>query len=168
MLPIILAPFSWLYGAVMEIRNFCYDRGLRKSFSFNQAVISVGNLSVGGTGKTPMIEYLVRLLSKKYSIAILSRGYGRKTQGFRLANHADDAGTIGDEPIQFYKKFGGAIAIAVCEDRAVGINQLLSARKSIQVILLDDAFQHRRVRPMFSILLTEFSKPFFSDFVLPK
>lgn len=168
MLAIILAPFSWLYGAVMAFRNFCYDRGFRKSFAFEQAVISVGNLSLGGTGKTPMIEYLVRLLSKQYSIAILSRGYGRKTHGFRLANDAEDASTIGDEPLQFYKKFKGTIEVAVCEDRVEGITQLMSAKKSIRVILLDDAFQHRRVRPMFSILLTEFSKPFFKDFVLPR
>jgi len=168
MLSIILAPFSWLYGAVMKFRNFCYDRGLRKSFAFDQAVISVGNLSMGGTGKTPMIEYLVRLLSKEYSVAILSRGYGRKTRGFRLANNSDDATTIGDEPCQFYKKFKETITVAVCEDRVEGIVQLISSDKSIQVILLDDAFQHRRVRPMFSILLTELAKPFFNDFVLPK
>jgi tetraacyldisaccharide 4'-kinase len=101
-------------------------------------------------------------------LAILSRGYGRKTSGFRLANDADDASTLGDEPLQFYKKFKGTIEVSVCEDRVQGINQLLSVNKSIQVILLDDAFQHRRVRPMFSILLTEFSKPFFNDFILPK
>lgn len=168
MLSIISAPFSWLYGAVIEFRNFCYNRGFRRSFAFDQAVISVGNLSMGGTGKTPMIEYLVRLLADGYSIAILSRGYGRKTRGYRLASDADDASTLGDEPFQFYKKFKGAVEVAVCEDRVEGINRLLVEKKSIKVILLDDAFQHRRVRPMLSILLTEFSKPFFSDFVLPK
>lgn len=168
MLSIILAPFSWLYGAVMKFRNFCYDRGIRKSYAFKHAVVSVGNLSMGGTGKTPMIEYLVRLLSKEYSVAILSRGYGRKTRGFLLANDSVDASTLGDEPFQYYKKFKDTITVAVCEDRVQGINQLMSFKKSIQVILLDDAFQHRRVRPMFSILLTEFAKPFFSDFVLPK
>ncbi|HTH57609.1 MAG TPA: tetraacyldisaccharide 4'-kinase [Cyclobacteriaceae bacterium] len=168
MLSILLAPFSWLYGAVMRFRNFCYDRGVRKSFAFDQAVISVGNLSMGGTGKTPMIEYLVRLLAGKYSIAILSRGYGRKSRGFRVAMDSDDASSIGDEPLQFYKKFKGTIDVVVCEDRVEGIRQLLGHKKSLQVILLDDAFQHRRVRPMFSILLTEFSRPFFNDFVLPK
>ena len=168
MLSIILAPFSWLYGAVTRFRNFLYDIGLKKSYSFDQAVISVGNLSVGGTGKTPMIEYLVRLLSNDYSIAILSRGYGRKTKGFRLAGESDDASTIGDEPLQFHQKFKGKVEIAVCENRVEGINQLMVLKKSIQVILLDDAFQHRRVKPLYSILLTDFSKPFFKDHILPK
>jgi tetraacyldisaccharide 4'-kinase len=152
----------------MRFRNFCYDKGWRKSFSFDYAVVSVGNLSVGGTGKTPMIEYLIRLLAKEYSVAILSRGYGRKTQGFRLASEKDDASTIGDEPFQFYQKFKDSVDVLVCEDRVEGINQLMSLRKPVQVILLDDAFQHRRVKPLFSILLTDFSKPFFNDYVLPK
>lgn len=176
MLQLILAPFSWLYGAVTRFRNFLYTIGLKKSFSFsNQAVIAVGNLSVGGTGKSPMIEYLMRLLSPNYSVAILSRGYGRKTKGFRLANEKENASTIGDEPFQFYKKFGRDAdmhrhntIVAVCENRVVGISELLSINKNIQVILLDDAFQHRRVKPLFSVLLTDFSKPFFNDFVLPK
>jgi len=168
MLSIILAPFSWLYGAVMRFRNFLYNTGLKKSYSFDQALISVGNLSVGGTGKTPMIEYLVRLLSSQYSIAILSRGYGRKTKGFRLAGESDDASTIGDEPFQFYQKFKGKVEVVVCENRVEGINQLIALEKSVQVILLDDAFQHRRVKPLYSILLTDFSKPFFSDFILPQ
>lgn len=168
MLSILLAPFSWLYGAVMRFRNFLYDTGVKKSFSFDQAIISVGNLNVGGTGKTPMIEYLVRLLSNDYAIAILSRGYGRKTQGFRLAGEQDNASTIGDEPFQFYQKLKGKVEVVVCEDRVTGINKLRAMRESIQIILLDDAFQHRRVRPIFSILLTDFSKPFFNDFILPK
>src|ERR1043165_1768686 len=105
MLLTILAPFSWLYGAVMRFRNFCYDRGFRKSYAFKQAVVAVGNLSMGGTGKTPMIEYLARLLSREYSVAILSRGYGRRTRGFLLANDSANASTIGDEPFQYYKKF---------------------------------------------------------------
>jgi len=168
MLSIILAPFSWLYGAVTELRNFLYDRGWKKSYSFEPAVISVGNLIVGGTGKTPMIEYLVKLLSKDYTVAILSRGYGRQSRGFRLAGDQDNASTIGDEPFQFYQKFKTKVEVVVCEDRIAGINQLMDLKKSIQVILLDDAFQHRRVRPLFSILLTEFSRPFFKDYVLPK
>jgi tetraacyldisaccharide 4'-kinase len=168
MLSIILAPFSWLYGAITCLRNFLYDVGLKKSYSFDQAVIAVGNLNVGGTGKTPMIEYLVRLLSGQYSVAILSRGYGRRTKGFRLADGSDDASTIGDEPFQFYEKFKGKVEVVVCENRVDGINQLIALKKSIQVILLDDAFQHRRVKPLHSILLTDFSKPFFNDFILPK
>ncbi|GHN03232.1 tetraacyldisaccharide 4'-kinase [Cytophagales bacterium WSM2-2] len=167
MLLIFLAPFSWLYGAVTSFRNFLYDLGLKRSYSFEPAVLSVGNLNVGGTGKSPMIEYLVRLLSGEYSIAILSRGYGRKTSGFRLASDGDDAASIGDEPFQFHQKFKDKVSVCVCEDRVAGIRALMVA-KAPQVILLDDAFQHRRAKPMFSILLTDFSKPFFRDYVLPK
>lgn len=168
MLPLLLYPFSIVYGWIASFRNFLYDHGLKKSYSFDQAVICVGNLSVGGTGKTPMIEYLVKLLGHKYSIAILSRGYGRKTNGFRLASSNDDASTIGDEPFQFFRKFGSYLAVVVCESRVQGIAQLLELQPNINLILLDDAFQHRAVRPLFSILLTDFSKPFFNDHVLPQ
>jgi len=130
-------------------------------------VISVGNLSVGGTGKTPMIEYLVNLLGKHYSLAILSRGYGRKTHGFLLAEMHDDATTIGDEPFQFYRKYESKLTVVVCESRVEGINKLLKRKPNVQVILLDDAFQHRAVKPLLSILLTDFSKPLFKDYLLP-
>ncbi|MBS1949955.1 MAG: tetraacyldisaccharide 4'-kinase [Cytophagales bacterium] len=169
MLSILLTPFSILYGFVTQIRNLFYDRGWIKSYSFNQcAVIGVGNLSLGGTGKTPVIEYLVRLLLPRHSIAVLSRGYGRRTQGFRLGNDQDDATTLGDEPFQFYNKWKGKIKVAVCEDRVEGVNRLLKIDPKIEVVLLDDVFQHRRLKLLFSILLTEFSKPFFRDYLLPK
>jgi tetraacyldisaccharide 4'-kinase len=168
MLSILLFPFAFLYGLVTGFRNFLYDIGLKKSYSFQPAVISVGNLNVGGTGKTPMIEYLVTLLNKKYSIAILSRGYGRKTHGFLLAEMHDDASTIGDEPFQFFRKYGNQLSIAVCESRVEGITKLMKRRPTVQVILLDDAFQHRAVKPLFSILLSDFSKPFFKDSLLPQ
>ncbi|MBS1681773.1 MAG: tetraacyldisaccharide 4'-kinase [Bacteroidetes bacterium] len=164
----LLAPFSWLYGAVTGIRNFFYQIGLIKTHSFPCAVISVGNLSVGGTGKTPMIEYLVRLLKAEFTVAVLSRGYGRKTNGFRLADENDNASTIGDEPFQYFKKYQREIEVAVCEDRVLGIRKLLEINSAINVVLLDDAFQHRAVKPLFSILLTDFSKPFFKDYVLPR
>jgi len=168
MLSILLFPFAFLYGLVMGFRNLLYNLGWKKSYSFNPAVISVGNLNVGGTGKTPMIEYLVSLLSSTYSIAILSRGYGRVTHGFMLAEKHDDARTIGDEPFQFYRKYGNQLSVAVCESRVEGITKLMERRPNVQVILLDDAFQHRAVKPLFSILLTDFSKPFFKDHLLPR
>jgi tetraacyldisaccharide 4'-kinase len=163
----LLLPFSWLYGLITQLRNLFYDAGIFTSYSFEPAVICVGNLNVGGTGKSPMIEYLSRLLSEKWQVAILSRGYKRKTTGFRLASDVDNASTLGDEPFQFYKTMRGKVTIAVCADRAVGIRAILETNPSIQVILLDDAFQHRRVKPMFSILLTELANPFHKDFVLP-
>jgi tetraacyldisaccharide 4'-kinase len=162
-----LLPFSWLYGLITLFRNFLYDSGILKSYSFTPAVICVGNLNVGGTGKTPMIEYLARLLSAKWEVAILSRGYKRKSIGFRLAQAADNASTLGDEPFQFYKKMNGRAIVAVCSDRVLGIQEILKIKPSVQVILLDDAFQHRRVNPTFSILLTELANPFYNDFILP-
>jgi tetraacyldisaccharide 4'-kinase len=168
MLSILLFPFAVLYGLVTRLRNLFYDIGLIKSHSFHPAVIAVGNLNVGGTGKTPMIEYLVNLLSEKYSIAILSRGYGRDTHGFLLAEMHDDATTIGDEPFQFYRKYENRLSVAVCESRVEGITKLMKRKPNVQVILLDDAFQHRAVNPLFSILLTDFSKPFFKDYLLPR
>lgn len=168
MLLVLLYPFSVLYGWVTGVRNFLFDIGLKKSVAFAPAVIGVGNLSVGGTGKSPMIEYLVRLLNGRFEMAILSRGYGRETRGYRLATDRDDAATLGDEPFQFYKKFKNTVTVVVCESRVEGINRLMAERPNVQVILLDDAFQHRAVRPLFSILLTDFSKPFFKDFLLPR
>ncbi|MBS1488439.1 MAG: tetraacyldisaccharide 4'-kinase [Bacteroidetes bacterium] len=169
MLSILLTPFSVLYGLITRLRNGFYDRGWIKSYSFDScATICVGNLSVGGTGKTPMVEYLIRLLLPHYSLAVLSRGYGRQTKGFRLAGEQDTASTLGDEPFQFYKKWQGKISVAVCENRVEGMNRLLNSDRKIDVVLLDDAFQHRRLKPSFSILLTDYSKPFFVDHLLPK
>ncbi len=168
MLSVLLFPFAFLYSLVTKGRNLLYDLGWKKSFSFPQAVISVGNLNVGGTGKTPMIEYLVNLLKGKYSLAILSRGYGRNTRGFLLAEIHDDATTIGDEPFQFYRKYGNQLSVAVCESRVEGITKLMKKKPGVQLILLDDAFQHRAIKPLFSILLTDFSKPFLKDHLLPQ
>lgn len=167
MLSILLLPFAFLYGLVTRARNLLYDWGWKRSHTFQQAVISVGNLNVGGSGKTPMVEYLVNLLNAKYVVAIVSRGYGRVSRGFLLAEKHDNATTIGDEPFQYFRKFGDRITVVVCESRVEGITRLLSKRPETQVILLDDAFQHRAVKPLFSILLTDFSKPFFSDYLLP-
>jgi tetraacyldisaccharide 4'-kinase len=164
---VLLWPLACLYNIAAKLRNYLYDIDHTPSFAFEAMVISVGNLNVGGSGKTPMIEYLVRLLKDDYRVAILSRGYGRKTKGFRLANGEDDASTLGDEPYQYVRKFGSQVMVAVGEERALAIPTLLNQQVEPQVILLDDAFQHRSVVPQFSILLTEASKPFYKDFVLP-
>lgn len=163
----LLFPLAVLYDFVTRLRNYLYDIGKRPSVKFNLPVISVGNLSVGGTGKTPHVEYLVRLLKDSYRLAILSRGYGRKTKGFILAGEDSNAKTIGDEPYQYYRKFGQSLTVAVGEERAMAIPSILFDRPDVQVVILDDAFQHRAVSPSFSILLTDFSHPFFEDFLLP-
>lgn len=161
-LRLLLFPFSLLYGFVIMLRNQLYNWGVFKSTKFNLPIICVGNLAVGGTGKTPVTEYLVNLLSS-YKIAILSRGYGRKTKGFILADADANAQTIGDEPMQFHQKFSN-VTVAVCEDRVKGINLL---KNNHDLIILDDAFQHRAVTPGFSILLFDFNKLQKMDWLLP-
>ncbi len=159
-------PFSILYGIVTSIRNFFFDIGFLKSYSFDIPIIAVGNLSVGGTGKTPQIEYLIRLLSPNYNVATLSRGYKRKSEGFLLADVTSNAEILGDEPFQMHQKFPN-IKVAVDANRKNGIEQLLSLSEKPNVILLDDAFQHRKVKAGFYILLTAFDDLFFDDFILP-
>ncbi|MBP7470401.1 MAG: tetraacyldisaccharide 4'-kinase [Flavobacterium sp.] len=162
----ILFPFAVLYGFITSIRNFLFDKGMLKSHSFNVPIIAVGNLSVGGTGKTPQIEYLIRLLSPKYKIATLSRGYKRQSKGFVLADSTSNAEILGDEPFQFYTKFNN-IQVAVDADRKNGIEQLLLQKNKPEVILLDDAFQHRKVKAGFYILLTSYGDLFCDDYMLP-
>ena len=157
-----LFPFAIIYGIVTGIRNYFFDIGLFRSTSFEKPIISVGNLSVGGTGKTPQIEYLIKLLKTSYKVGVLSRGYGRKTKGFVLVNDTKNARDVGDEPLQFYKKFN-SINVAVDENRVHGIHQMQTS----DVILLDDAFQHRKVNAGFHILLTKYSDLFSNDFILP-
>ena len=160
-----LIPFSYLYAGITRTRNWLYDQELLKSHQFPVPVINVGNLTVGGTGKTPHVEYLVRLL-KNNKVAILSRGYKRQTSGFVLASTQESAATLGDEPYQYYKKFADVI-VAVCEDRVKGIHHLLKLKPNLEVILLDDAFQHRPVHAHLNILLTDYNRLFFQDKVLP-
>ncbi|ABQ03267.1 tetraacyldisaccharide 4'-kinase [Flavobacterium johnsoniae] len=162
----ILFPFAILYGLITSIRNFLFDKGILKSTSFDLPVIAVGNLSVGGTGKTPQIEYLIRLLSNKYRAATLSRGYKRKSEGFVLADENSNAEILGDEPFQFYQKFPD-VQVAVDANRTNGITQLLSQNVKPQVILLDDAYQHRKVKAGFYILLTSYDDLYADDFMLP-
>lgn len=162
----LLFPFSFLYWMVTNIRNFCFDYGIFKSYQFDIPIIAVGNLSVGGTGKSPQIEYLIRLLSSNYKIATLSRGYKRKSEGFILANENATAEILGDEPFQFYKKFP-EIQVAVAANRKDGIEHLLNSENKPEVILLDDAYQHRKVKAGFYILLTTYNDLFVDDFILP-
>ncbi len=163
---IILFPVSLVFGLVTLIRNFLYDKGLLKSKTFDIPVISVGNLSVGGTGKTPHTEFLLSLISDDFCTAMLSRGYKRKTKGFYLADKKSDANVLGDEPYQIYKKFPGII-VAVDENRVEGIENLRRLYNNLGVIILDDAYQHRRVVPGFSILLTDYNHLYTRDFFLP-
>lgn len=163
----LLFPFAALYDGITALRNKLFDMGYKPAVRFDVPVISVGNLAVGGTGKTPMVEYLIRLLQPEYKIATLSRGYGRKTKGFRIANETDTAATLGDEPFQIFKKFTPGINVVVGEDRAYAIPMLMQELDNINTIIMDDAYQHRSVIPGFSILVTEHSNPFFNDYLLP-
>lgn len=162
----LLFPFAMIYWLVTFIRNYLYDCGFLKSYAFEIPIIAVGNLSVGGTGKTPMIEYLVRLLSENFSVATLSRGYKRQSTGFILADANTDAKTLGDEPFQMHQKFPD-VQVAVDADRKNGIEKLLAQSKKPEVILLDDAFQHRKVKAGFYILLTAYDDLFTDDWMLP-
>ncbi len=163
-----LLPLSWLYGLGVGIRNKLFDWGILPSEEFSIPVISIGNLSVGGTGKTPHTEYIIRLLSSKYKIAILSRGYKRKTKGFIIADEKASAKRIGDEPYQMFRKFPGII-VAVDADRRRGIKKLLKLeeKKRPEIIILDDAYQHRYLIPSLSILLSDHDRPFYTDALLP-
>ncbi|PKQ43933.1 tetraacyldisaccharide 4'-kinase [Confluentibacter flavum] len=163
----ITFPFVPIYYAITTLRNKLYDLGIKKSISYDFPIICIGNLSVGGTGKTPMVEYLIHLLKHDYKVATLSRGYKRKTKGFQLANEKSSVDTLGDEPFQFYNKFKNDVLVAVDSDRNNGIKTLISLENRPEVILLDDAFQHRKVKAGFNILLTAYHNMYTDDFVLP-
>lgn len=167
LLKLLLLPLAVVYKAITDFRNHLYNIGSRPSVQFDRFVISVGNLTVGGTGKTPFVELLVRHLMPKHKLAVLSRGYGRKTSGFRLAEADDNAKTLGDEPFQYQTKFGRHIAVAVGEDRAMAIPEILFREEDVELIILDDAYQHRRVRPDLNILLNDFHRPFYEDRLMP-
>lgn len=166
-LRILLYPFAILFDVVTSVRNRMYDLSLKPSASFDVPVIGVGNLSVGGTGKSPMIEHLIRRMSGQYKIATLSRGYKRETKGFRVAGPTDSPATLGDEPFQFYRKFKDKVIVTVGEERAMAIPQIVHDFPEVEMILLDDAYQHRRVKPLFQILLTDHRHPFYNDALLP-
>ncbi len=159
----LLFPFAIMYGWVTATRNYFYNKGWFKSTTYRIPIICVGNLSVGGTGKSPMVELLLEIFKENYSIATLSRGYKRKTTGFLEVKTTHTATEVGDEPLQIKQKFPD-VTVAVCEDRRTGIEKL---QKQAKVILLDDAFQHRKVSPSFNILLTPFHNLFYEDYLLP-
>lgn len=164
---ILLLPFSFLYALILSIRNKLYDFNILPSKTFSNTItINVGNLNVGGVGKTPHVAYLVKLLSSEYNVAILSRGYKRKTRGFMVANHTSTFEDVGDEPLQFKKMFGNC-TVAVDEKRDRGIKTIKENYPTTDVVLLDDAFQHRAVNPDINILVTEYSNLFVNDLVLP-
>lgn len=165
LLEYLLMPAGWLYGGVTHLRNLLYDRGVLRQRSFPIPVISVGNITVGGTGKTPHVEYLLQLLAGDRRVAVLSRGYGRITKGYILSDGSSTAATIGDEPNQIRMKYGN-VAVAVCEDRCLGLDNLM---RDVQpdVVILDDAYQHRRVRPSLNILLVDWNRNIMDDYMLP-
>ncbi len=162
----LFLPFSLLYGIILYSRNWLFDKKYLKSATFNFPIICVGNLAVGGTGKTPMVEYLIRILGDDYQLATLSRGYKRKTKGFGIANENTTALEIGDEPMQFHLKYPKT-TVTVGEERLAAIPELLQERPNTQVIILDDAFQHRTVNAGLNILLTERKNLYSRDFFLP-
>jgi tetraacyldisaccharide 4'-kinase len=165
-LKILLSPVSVIYKWITSFRNTLYNKGIFKSTAFGLPVISIGNLTVGGTGKTPHTEYLIRLLKDKYSVVTLSRGYGRKTKGFQVAEPHSNSTHIGDEPSQYYTKFRD-IKVCVGENRVQAVQKLLEQFPETEVILLDDAFQHRAIKPGLSILLTEYNRLFIENYLLP-
>ncbi len=164
---LLLYPISKMYGLGMAVRNKMFEYGMLKQQEFNVPLVVVGNIAMGGTGKTPHVEYIVESLLGKYNIGVLSRGYKRATKGFVLASQQSRPEDIGDESYQIYRKFGPDITVAVCEKRVEGINRMMEINPSINMIILDDAFQHRYVKPAVSIVLTEYNRPVFNDKLLP-
>ena len=162
----ILFPFSIIYGSVIQLRNQLFDKKILRSATFDFPLITVGNLATGGTGKTPMVEYLVRMLNKKYQVATLSRGYKRKTKGFFIADENTEVFDIGDEPMQIHQKFPD-VTVAVAEERVLGIPAVLNDGPQTQVIILDDAFQHRQVNAGLNVLLSDYNHLYTKDFLLP-
>jgi tetraacyldisaccharide 4'-kinase len=162
----LLLPFSLLYGSLTAVRNWLYDNGLLKSREKNTALISVGNITVGGTGKTPHVEFIISELQSLFRVAVLSRGYGRKTKGFLLLNDDSTSEKTGDEPYQIFLKYPH-IPVAVCENRSTGVDKLLELFPNLDAIILDDAFQHRSISAGLSVLLTEYSRLHTRDSMLP-
>lgn len=161
----LLFPLGFLYGIITAVRNLLFDWGIKKTYTIPVKSICVGNLSVGGTGKTPHVAYLASLLSPANKVQILSRGYGRKTNGFILLDDNATSETVGDEPLFYHRNFP-SVKVAVCESRKTGIENLLEV-ETPDVLLLDDAFQHRAVKAGLNIILTDFNQPYYKDLMLP-
>ncbi len=164
---LLLLPFSLLFGIVVYIRNFLFDMEVLPAYTPPLPVICIGNLAMGGTGKTPHTEYLIRMLQNRYPLATLSRGYGRSTKGFAYVTPDTPASVSGDEPLQFCRKFRSNVVVAVDEKRKRGIIHLLADHREVQLILLDDAFQHRSVKAGLNILLSDYASPYYKDWILP-
>ena len=162
----LLFPFSMVFWIITSVRNFFYDTGIFKSYSFKTPTICVGNLNVGGTGKSPMVEHLIKLYKNDYKLAVLSRGYNRNTNGFIEVKPEMSAKEVGDEPLQFKRKFN-SIKVFVDANRKNALEQIEKNHPDVNLILLDDAYQHRRVKADINILLTTYAKPFYKDFILP-
>lgn len=162
----LLIPFSWLYGAIISFRKFLYRSGIFNRSSFDFPIICVGNISAGGTGKTPHIEWLIQQLSPEWQVAVLSRGYKRKTIGYLLAKPDSTALQIGDEPYQIKQKFP-SVPVAVSENRVLGIPALLGDEPSTQVVLMDDGFQHLSIKAGFNVVLCDYNRPYYKDYLLP-
>lgn len=161
----LLFPFSLIYFFIIKIRNICYDKKFFKQNKLDIITICVGNITIGGTGKTPHVEYLIKLLKNKYKIAVLSRGYKRQTRGFLIANNNSSYKQIGDESLQIKQKFSDII-VAVDENRVRGVKRLISLVQP-EIVILDDAFQHRSIIPSYSIVLIDFNRPVYKDSILP-
>ncbi|TAE85273.1 MAG: tetraacyldisaccharide 4'-kinase [Bacteroidetes bacterium] len=162
----LLLPFSWLYGIIVYLRKLLYTTGIFSRNTFDFPIICVGNIAAGGTGKTPHIEWLIQQLSSTYAIGVISRGYKRKTMGYLLADEQSTAAQIGDEPFQIKRKFPET-AVAVSENRVLGIPHLLGDAPETQVVLMDDGFQHLSVQAGYNIILTDYQRPFYNDSLIP-
>ena len=162
----ILWPLALLYGSVQEVRNWLFKLGLLKPASFDIPIVSIGNLAVGGSGKTPMVKFLISALSPTYTVAVLSRGYGRKSSGFRIVYNNSTASEVGDEPLEIKTTYPEHV-VCVAEDRVLGVTELLQQHPDVNLILLDDAFQHQYIRPKVSLLLSRYNQPFYKDYVMP-
>lgn len=161
----ILIPLGWIYGGIMAIRNILFNLGIFKSYNSSLPTISVGNLSMGGTGKTPHVDFIIERLKSKYQLAVLSRGYGRRTKGFLKVTEHSSAETVGDEPLLYKLKHKDEIEVAVCESRTEGAKKL--EQTNANLLVLDDAYQHRKIGRDCNILITTYQDPFFKDFVVP-
>lgn len=161
-----LYPFSVAYHLATSVRNGFYDIGIFKSTRFKTPIINVGNLSVGGSGKSPMVMYLAEYLSRYHRTGVLSRGYGRLTKGYKITNYESNYKTVGDEAMQLFERFKNRFVIAVCEDRVAGAKKVIGDM-DLEVLILDDAYQHRSIKPGFNILMTDYNDPYFKDYILP-
>jgi tetraacyldisaccharide 4'-kinase len=166
-LKILLYPIAILYGLVVRLRNHLYDIGYKKEIEFEVMTIGVGNLAMGGTGKTPMTEYLIQLLRDKFKIAVLSRGYGRSSSGIKTLGKMDSVRVVGDEPMQVFRKFGNDVVVTVAENRLLAIPHILHNNPNVNLIILDDVYQHRQVKPAINLLLTNYQSPFYFDLIFP-